>query len=169
MKLSSTLSSIFFQYKYSIVHRNVWISSYICIYIIYTGCCKTTASNFAGAKKSRIYNVGCTSKKIDLGFATELCAFEIEKLKHIFTKISKTTDLNLTKFCTLTFPATFFPMMNSFFSIMVRFVKTAICTQIMPKKMILRIFFGIKIMFSRFIIMSIQKKELVCHILKING
>ena len=99
------------------------------------------------------------AKKFDFGFATELCAFEIEKLKHIFIKISKTTDLNLTKFCTLTFPATFFPMMNPFFSIMVRFVKTAICTQIMPKKMILRIFFGIKIMFSRFIIMSIQKKN----------
>ena len=54
-------------------------------------------------------------KKIDFGFATELWAFEIEKSKHIFINISKTTDLNLTTFCTLTFPATLFPMMNPLF------------------------------------------------------
>ena len=80
-------------------------------------------------------NWGCTSKKkFYFSFATELWAFEIEKLKHIFINISKTTDQNLTKFCTLTFPATLFPMMTPFFSIMIRLVKTTICTQIMPKK-----------------------------------
>ena len=54
------------------------------------------------------------AKKFDFGFATELCAFEIKKLKHIFIKISKTTDLNFTIFCTLAFPELLFPMMNIF-------------------------------------------------------
>ena len=52
------------------------------------------------------------AKKFDIGFATELWVFEIEKSKHIFIKISKTTDLNFTIFCALAFPELLFPIMN---------------------------------------------------------
>ena len=66
-----------------------------------------------GIEEPKIMGVA-RAKKIRFSFANELWAFEIEKLKDIFIKISKTIDLNLTKVCTLTLPATLFPMMNPF-------------------------------------------------------
>ena len=125
----------------------------ICIYrVLQNNCIKLCR----GIDEPKIKGVA-RAKKIDFCFATELWAFDIEKSKHIFINITKTTDLNSTKFCTQTFPATFFSMIINFFSIMVRFVKNAICKQIMTKNDSANIFF--LIIFFRFIIMFIKKKR----------
>ena len=57
-------------------------------------------------------NGGCTSKKKSI--SASLPTYGHLKSKHIFINISKTTDLNFKKFCTLTFPAKLFPMMTPF-------------------------------------------------------
>ena len=61
----------------------------------------------SGIEEPKIMGVARGKKSISASLPSY--GSEIEKSKHIFINISKTTDLNLTKFCTLAFPEMLFP------------------------------------------------------------